>query len=237
MRDGRAVDRAIRPGEHYSCRPVQGRASRSDTSLRPWRTAQRRPESRRDRGHGHVGAADAAGRPRTSRWSSTPWRRSRDDGQAAVLKGRSNYACLHRVREGVGDDPQPGLIAAGELATALRAVDSASPDSVLGAEVLRCVSGPRRWPRAVGSQTVTTLPRTRLQAGPRSRAGPGVPRREQLSVRGGMLRRAVAGQSARVRSRSSRTTRCSRSTPCTAARPCLSTTCSSSTRRTNWSPE
>src|SRR5664279_2003343 len=55
--------------------------------------------------------------------------------KAALLKGRSNYACLHRVREGVGDDPQPGLIAAGELATARRAVDAA-PDSVLGAEVL-----------------------------------------------------------------------------------------------------
>ena len=55
--------------------------------------------------------------------------------KAALLKGRSNYACLHRVRDGVGEDPQPGLIAAGELATALRAVDAA-PDSVLGAEVL-----------------------------------------------------------------------------------------------------
>ena len=55
--------------------------------------------------------------------------------KAALLKGRSNYACLLRVRDGVGDDPQPGLIAAGELATALRAVDAA-PDSVLGAEVL-----------------------------------------------------------------------------------------------------
>ncbi len=55
--------------------------------------------------------------------------------KAALLKGRSNYACLHRVREGVGEEQQPGLIAAGELATALRAVDAA-PDSVLGAEVL-----------------------------------------------------------------------------------------------------
>jgi len=55
--------------------------------------------------------------------------------KAALLKGRSNYACLHRVREGVGEEQQPGLIAAGELASALRAVDAA-PDSVLGAEVL-----------------------------------------------------------------------------------------------------
>ena len=55
--------------------------------------------------------------------------------KAALLKGRSNYACLHRVREGVDEEQQPGLIAAGELASALRAVDAA-PDSVLGAEVL-----------------------------------------------------------------------------------------------------
>lgn len=53
---------------------------------------------------------------------------------AAVLKGRSNYACLHRIRDGIAAE-QPGLIAAGELATALRAADAA-PDSVLGAEVL-----------------------------------------------------------------------------------------------------
>jgi ATP-dependent DNA helicase DinG len=54
---------------------------------------------------------------------------------AALLKGRSNYACLHRVRDGVVEDQQPGLIAGGELVTALRAADAA-PDSVLGAEVL-----------------------------------------------------------------------------------------------------
>jgi ATP-dependent DNA helicase DinG len=55
--------------------------------------------------------------------------------KAALLKGRSNYACLHRIRDGVVEDLQPGLIGGGELATALRAVDAA-PDSVLGAEVL-----------------------------------------------------------------------------------------------------
>ncbi len=55
--------------------------------------------------------------------------------KAALLKGRSNYACLHRIRDGVVEDQQPGLLGGGELATALRAVDAA-PDSVLGAEVL-----------------------------------------------------------------------------------------------------
>lgn len=55
--------------------------------------------------------------------------------KAALLKGRSNYACLHRIRDGVVEDQQPGLLGGGELASALRAVDAA-PDSVLGAEVL-----------------------------------------------------------------------------------------------------
>jgi ATP-dependent DNA helicase DinG len=39
-----------------------------------------------------------------------------EDGSYAVLKGRSNYACLHRVREGVPDD-QGALIDAGDLPT------------------------------------------------------------------------------------------------------------------------
>ena len=32
------------------------------------------------------------------------------DASYAVLKGRSNYACLHRVREGVPDDDQGTLV-------------------------------------------------------------------------------------------------------------------------------
>ncbi len=66
--------------------------------------------------------------------------------RAALLKGRSNYACLHRVRDGAGDEQQPGLLAAGELVTALRAADAA-PDSVLGAEVLAL----REWAESEAS--------------------------------------------------------------------------------------
>jgi len=48
------------------------------------------------------------------------------DASFAVLKGRSNYACLHRVREGVPDD-QGALVA--------------MPEGTLGAEVLKL----REW--------------------------------------------------------------------------------------------
>ena len=47
-----------------------------------------------------------------------------EESSYAVLKGRSNYACLHRVREGVPDD-QGALIGAGDLA-----------EGSLGAEVV-----------------------------------------------------------------------------------------------------
>jgi ATP-dependent DNA helicase DinG len=51
----------------------------------------------------------------------------------AVLKGRTNYACLLRLRDGTADD-QTMLISAEDLAGTLRA--TASPESALGAEVL-----------------------------------------------------------------------------------------------------
>jgi ATP-dependent DNA helicase DinG len=56
----------------------------------------------------------------------------------AVLKGRSNYACLLRVRDG-GPSDQGTLISAGDLAATARA--GAVPESALGAEVL----GLREW--------------------------------------------------------------------------------------------
>ncbi len=52
--------------------------------------------------------------------------------EAAVLKGRSNYACLLRVRDG-GVSEQGALISAGDLAATAR---SATGESALGAEVL-----------------------------------------------------------------------------------------------------
>lgn len=52
----------------------------------------------------------------------------------AVLKGRTNYACLLRAREGQ-DLSQETLIGADELAATLHASDP-TPDSVVGAEVV-----------------------------------------------------------------------------------------------------
>ncbi len=56
----------------------------------------------------------------------------------AVVKGRSNYACLLRVRDAETTD-QGALIGAGDIAAGARS--TASPESVLGAEVV----GLREW--------------------------------------------------------------------------------------------
>ncbi len=53
----------------------------------------------------------------------------------AVLKGRSNYACLHRVREGGGFEQQGTLLGGAELAEAVVA-SGADATSVLGAQVV-----------------------------------------------------------------------------------------------------
>ncbi|HEY9471039.1 MAG TPA: DEAD/DEAH box helicase, partial [Propionibacteriaceae bacterium] len=53
----------------------------------------------------------------------------------AILKGRTNYVCMLRVREGAADDQQ-ALIPAGELIDALRSSPQTTPESALGAEVL-----------------------------------------------------------------------------------------------------
>jgi ATP-dependent DNA helicase DinG len=53
----------------------------------------------------------------------------------AILKGRTNYVCMLRVREGVADDQQ-ALIPAGELIETLRSSPPSTPESALGAEVL-----------------------------------------------------------------------------------------------------
>lgn len=54
---------------------------------------------------------------------------------AAVLKGRSNYVCLYRVRDGVGG-AQESLLGGAEIAETLRSDESSAPDSVVGAEVV-----------------------------------------------------------------------------------------------------
>ena len=60
----------------------------------------------------------------------------------AILKGRTNYACLLRVRDGADD--QAALIPASELVASLQAAPRAAPESAFGAEVLAL----REWAEA-----------------------------------------------------------------------------------------
>jgi ATP-dependent DNA helicase DinG len=53
----------------------------------------------------------------------------------AILKGRTNYVCMLRLREGVAAD-QEALIPAGELIESIRATQQGTPESALGSEVL-----------------------------------------------------------------------------------------------------
>ena len=53
----------------------------------------------------------------------------------AILKGRTNYVCLLRLREGTAQD-QGALIPADDLIETLRSSPQSTPDSALGAEVL-----------------------------------------------------------------------------------------------------
>jgi ATP-dependent DNA helicase DinG len=53
----------------------------------------------------------------------------------AILKGRTNYICMLRLREGTAAD-QEALIPAGEVIETLRSTPQAAPESALGAEVL-----------------------------------------------------------------------------------------------------
>jgi ATP-dependent DNA helicase DinG len=53
----------------------------------------------------------------------------------AVLKGRTNYVCMFRLREGTTDD-QETLISADDLIETLKSKPQSKPESALGAEVL-----------------------------------------------------------------------------------------------------
>ena len=55
--------------------------------------------------------------------------------RTAVLKGRTNYACLLKVRDAATPD-QGALISAGDLAATIASAPLSTPESVLGAEVL-----------------------------------------------------------------------------------------------------
>jgi ATP-dependent DNA helicase DinG len=53
----------------------------------------------------------------------------------AILKGRTNYVCMLRLREGTAQD-QGTLISAGDLVDTLRSSPLTTPESALGAEVV-----------------------------------------------------------------------------------------------------
>jgi ATP-dependent DNA helicase DinG len=53
----------------------------------------------------------------------------------AILKGRTNYVCMLRLREGAASD-QEALIPAGDLIESVRSTPQSTPESALGAEVL-----------------------------------------------------------------------------------------------------
>ena len=53
----------------------------------------------------------------------------------AILKGRTNYVCMLRLREGTAQD-QGTLIPAGDLIESFRSSPQSSPESALGAEVV-----------------------------------------------------------------------------------------------------
>ena len=55
--------------------------------------------------------------------------------QHAILKGRTNYVCLLRLRDGTAQD-QEALIPAGDLIESIRSAPQSTPQSALGAEVL-----------------------------------------------------------------------------------------------------
>ncbi|CAM5430795.1 3'-5' exonuclease DinG [Streptomyces tanashiensis] len=96
----------------------------------------------------------------------------------AMLKGRSNYLCLHRLHEGVPQDEEEGLF---------DQFEAAAPTSKLGQDLLRM----RDW-----SDETETGDRDDLTPGVSDRAWAagvgvlaGVPGRDEVRVRRGVLRR------------------------------------------------
>jgi ATP-dependent DNA helicase DinG len=66
----------------------------------------------------------------------------------AILKGRTNYVCLLRAREGTTQD-QGALIPADDLIESLRSSPQSKPDSALGAEVMAL----RAWAEEQAAQS------------------------------------------------------------------------------------
>lgn len=95
---------------------------------------------------------------------------------AAVLKGRSNYACLLKVREGVGEE-QDSLLGGAEVVTAMRA-SNADATSVVGAEVVALREWAEREAAAGGVADRDDAP----SHGPQAWAQVSVPVRECLGA-------------------------------------------------------
>jgi ATP-dependent DNA helicase DinG len=126
------------------------------------------------------------------------------DTSYAVLKGRSNYACLHRIREGVPDD-QGTLVDVPQ--------GSIGEEGARAARVGRGGGQGRRHRRA---RQRPAAHRPRVAPGQRSAtASASAP---QVPVRRGVLRRASRRRRRTAPTWSSPTTRCSRSTPSRACR-------------------
>ena len=102
------------------------------------------------------------------------------DASYAVLKGRSNYACLHRVREGVPDDQ--GVL-----------VDV--PAGSMGAEVLELRAWAEKESERGGTGERDHAPAAhRPDVAPGQRQPPRVPGRGPLRLRPGVLRGAGQGE-------------------------------------------
>ena len=74
----------------------------------------------------------------------------------AILKGRTNYVCLLRLREGTAQD-QGALIPAGDLIETIRSSPQSTPESALGAEVLAL----RAWAEEQAATRWSGRPRRR----------------------------------------------------------------------------
>ena len=96
----------------------------------------------------------------------------------AMLKGRSNYLCLHRLHEGVPQDEEEGLF---------DQFEAAAPTSKLGQDLLRL----RDWSdeTETGDRDDLTPGRVRPRLGPGVGLLAGVPGRHEVRLRRRVLRR------------------------------------------------
>lgn len=110
----------------------------------------------------------------------------------AILKGRTNYACLLRVRDGSAED-QDALISAADLAETIKTARASTPESVLGAEVLALREWAERQAADNGLADRDDAP-THTERGWQQVSVPvRVPRNAAMPLRKRLLRGEVAG--------------------------------------------